>query len=116
MRNGPRTMRRSPPRTRRTSIIRSSGFSRSLNGRAPQFLQRLDASLRWFDQKSARLALFAAVAASVLVGKSLFLGFGGEFFRHLALFLDDHVSALRHAEGLLEQAEMIELRPGGMLE
>src|SRR4051812_5257010 len=62
------------------------------------------------------LAVLAAVTAPVLLVEALLLGLGAEDLAHLALLLDDHVAALRHAEGLLEQPEMVEFGLGRVLE
>src|SRR5262249_34994390 len=74
------------------------------------------ASAYGLDDQSVWLAILAAMAAPVLFGEAFFLRFRTMDLRYLAFLLDDHVAAFGHAEGLLEQTEMIEFRVGRMLE
>ena len=54
--------------------------------------------------------MFAAMTESILARETPFFRLGGENLADLALLLDDHIAALGHAEGSLQQPEMIELR------
>src|SRR6516162_9564337 len=60
--------------------------------------------------------MLAAMTEPVLTRETLFLCPGSEHFGHLALLLDDHVAALGHAEGFLQQPEMIEFGSRRMFE
>src|SRR5438874_1810386 len=73
-------------------------------------------TLSSLDQQPVGFAVLAAMAAPMLLRETLFLRLRGENFADLALLLDDDIAALGHAEGLLEQAEMIEFGAGRMLE
>ena len=53
---------------------------------------------------------------SFFFGESFLFRLRAVFLGHRALPLDDHVAALGHAEGLLEQAEVIEFRSRRMFE
>jgi len=64
----------------------------------------------------AGLAIFAAMTASIFLCKTLRLREGAEDFLHPAVSLDNHVTALGLAEGLLELAKMIEFGAGRMFE
>src|ERR1041384_684039 len=117
--NGARTRRTS--RFPRWSVWRASS-TRPLNARsqpcrlAPQLLELLGRPLDGPDQQPARFPVFGTVSAAFLLREALRLCLAGKLLADLTLLLDDHVSALGHAEGLLEQAEMIELGPRRMLE
>ena len=54
--------------------------------------------------------MFAAMTELILARETPFFRLGGENLADLALLLDDHIAALGHAEGFLQQPEMIELR------
>ena len=58
--------------------------------------------LSQLDQLPVALAILAAMIPSILVCEPPFLGFGAEDLADLAPFLDDHIAALGHAEGVLE--------------
>ena len=60
--------------------------------------------------------MLAAMTEPILVRETPFFHLGSENLADLALLLDDHIAALGHAEGPLEQSKMIELRVRRMLE
>src|ERR1700692_1009665 len=66
--------------------------------------------------QAVRLAEFAAVTAAILMLEPHFLRLGSVLLGDLAALLDDYVAALPQAEGLLQQAKMIEFRSPRMVE
>jgi hypothetical protein len=74
-----------------------------------RLLAGLTASPR-LGKQSLGFAVLSAMISSVLFGEPFLLRFGTVFLGYFPLFLDYHIAALRHAEGLLEQPEMIKFR------
>lgn len=63
-----------------------------------------------------RLAVFTAMTASVLFLESPFLGLRPIFLGNLSLVHDDHIAALGHRIGRLQQSQMVEFGAGRMFE
>src|SRR6266576_7121462 len=77
-----------------------------------------DHSFRSFGnaEPTGRFAIFAAVSHPILLRETFCLCLGGELFRYLSIFLDDHVTALGHGERFFQESKMIEFCTGRMLE
>src|SRR6187551_19933 len=63
---------------------------------------------RCLDAQTFGLAVLAAMAAALLLGKAPGLGLGTEALRDLAPVLDDDITALAHRERRFEQSKVIE--------